>query len=430
MVIRTHHLQVVIKLNASLAAALCISGCAIVTSRAPDADTPPSGMLYYLPKAVLPIELVAKGGALELRVQPSKLVADPGQRYLLKHPTNILASDNVKVDWDSSGMLLSKIAVDSTDQTLNILKEVAKATALGRAEAAAAAGEVILASGDFDPDVDAYAGSNAAVMSDLHAALYRQLRQWAAQCARRDLKEEEKPDPVNCAMAGQLLPRLANREQILRITAEPMGTKAASATDQADCSVGLCYRGQQPFILGLEVSDFFSRRTTLMLPNQSPAIALPLNRAPFVKTEHTVEFQTNGTLKSVDTKRPSSALAVVSWPLDVYKAVLNVTAELITLRIGAKDNEVKLAQKELDTAKELKRLADEMDAFNKGKNKTEGAGEGGSRSYLLSIPLGRTQGSSKSLLPTDKPEPGSQTPKDNCKAGESCPGAAGAAGGK
>lgn len=84
------------------------------------------GMLYHLPKAVLPIELVAKGGALELRVQPSKPIADPQQRYLLKHPTNVFASDNVKVEWDSSGLLLSKLTMDSTDQSLNVLKRGGK----------------------------------------------------------------------------------------------------------------------------------------------------------------------------------------------------------------------------------------------------------------------------------------------------------------
>lgn len=414
MISRVPLLDGSIRVVTVLVVAAGMSGCAIVTSHKPIPTAAPSGMLYHLPKAVLPVELVSRGGALELRVQPSRQVADPQHRYLLKHPTNVFASDNVKVEWDTSGLLLSKLTMDRAEETLNVLKEVAKGTAIGRAEAAAAAGEVILAAGDFDPDLGASEGTNARLMNDLHAALRRNLDQWATQCARKDLKPEDKPDPVNCAMADQLSPRLANKESVLQISAAPMGGAPVEGAVVADCTVGLCYRGQQPFVLGLEVKDLFSRRTVLMLPNKSPAIALALDGAPFVKTEHTVEFLANGSLKSVETKRPSSALQAVSWPLDVYKAVLTATSELITLRIGAKDKEVALAQKELDTAKELKRLADEMEAFNKAKNKTEAAGPGSGSSALVSIPLGRAGGNAGSLLPT--------TPTGDCKAGEPCPG--------
>jgi hypothetical protein len=422
---RIHGKAALVRLAPSLAAAAALTGCAIVGSQSPDPNTPPSGLLYHLPKAVLPVELVARGGALELRVQAPRQVVDPQQRYLLKHPVNVFSSDNVKIDYDTSGLLLSKLTIDSTDETLAVLKEVARASAIGRAEAAEAEGEEVLASGDFDPDVAFDIGGNAKLMSSLHLALQRHVGQWTAQCARTDIKDDkDKPAPENCAMAGKLAPKLARGESPLRISAVPMATLQKTTEKKpdallADCSIGLCYRGQQPFVLTLEVGDLFSRSTVLMLPNLSPPIALALDRAPFVKTEHTVEFQANGTLKSVDTKRPSSALQLVSWPLDVYKAVLSATSELITLRIGAKDNEVKLAQKELDTAKELKRLADEMAAFNQGKKEAAGAGAG-SRA-LLSIPLGRVKGSQMNGALPDMP-----APKADCKPGDPCTAAAAA----
>lgn len=409
-------MKTAIRWSALTTLAIHLGGCAIVTSHAPDPSVSPSGMIYHLPKAVLPVELVAKGGVLELRMQSSKQVADPTQRYLLQHPTNAFASDNVKVDWDSSGLLLSKLTVDSTDQTLAILKEVAKATAIGRAEAAAPASEVILAAGDFDPDLGPFQGSNLVLMNDLHNALGRQLAQWNNQCTDKTLKPEEKPASENCSMANDLLPRLG-REPILKITATAVGTPATGL--KADCSIGLCYRSQQPFDLGLEVSGYFSRRTVMMLPNQSPAIALPIDRAPFVKTEHTVEFHGNGMPKSVETKRPSSALQAVSWPLDVYKAVLSATSELITLRIGAKDNDVKLAQKDLDTIKELKRIADEKAAFDKANGKPEAAGDVGSTSAVLSIVMGRAMPAP--LLP-DHPSPEIPAPRAQCRPGEPCAG--------
>jgi len=406
----------------STAAAAALSGCAIVGSHAPDAGTPPSGMLYHLPKSVLPVELVEKGGALELRVLPARQIVDPKQRYLLKHPVNVFASDNVKVEFDNSGLLLSKLTIDSTDQTLATLKEVARATAIGRAEAASAVGETVLAAGDFDPDQAANEGSNSRLMAALHGALQRHMTSVETMCKSTDLKADDKPAPENCALARTLIASTSRGGlPLLQINAKPLegervSTGTVASSKPADCSTGLCYRGQQPFEVTLEVKDLFSRTTVVMLPNQSPAVALPLDRAPFVKTEHTVEFQANGTLKSVETKRPSSALQLVSWPLDVYKAVIGATTELITLRIGAKDKDVELAQKELETSKELKRLADEMAAFkNAPPNTKESAGAGTGSSALLSIPMGRARVDNRTgLLPSPS----------SCKPGDACPGSA------
>jgi len=401
-----------------------MQGCAIVGSYTAESATPQSGTLYYLPKAVLPVQLVAKGGALEFRVLPATLVRDPAHRYLLKHPLNVLASDHVNFTFDESGpKLLKKIDLDSTDETLNVAKEAAKGAAIGRAESAAAVGEEILAEGSFDPDFSDTEGSNGRLLEDLNAALYRYVHRWEEQCGRKDIKEEkDKPAPENCALATKLLPRVKGGDRILRISSVPMGEGARSGNVVADCSVGVCYRDQQNFEIGLQVDGLYSRREFLMLPNKSPAVALPLDRAPFVKTEHAIEFQADGSLKSVSTKRPSSALQLVSWPLDVYKAVLSATSELITLRIGAKDNEIKLAQKELEAKKEFKKINDELEALKDKVKTSESAGYSAGTAAVLSIPLGRAKADQRSaLLPTQQA---------GCKPGEPCVGVQIPAGGK
>lgn len=401
-----HFAQRALPALAALAALASLSGCAIVSSHAPDTTTPPKGQLYHLPKAVLPIELVAASGALELRMGQPKQIADPAHRYLLTHPVSVFASDNVKVDYDASGLLLAKLTIDSTDQTLNALKEVAKATAIGRTEAAAA-GEVLLAEGDFDPDDS---GNNAQLMKDLHDALARHVRQWTEQC------NTDKSQPERCKLADALQPRLADRT-LLQISAKPMALtgNASQTLAEPDCSIGVCYRGQRPHVLRLAVDGMFTRSTVVMLPNNSPAIALPLERAAFVKTEHTVEFQAAGTLKSVETKRPSSALALLSWPLDVYSAVLEATSTLIQLRIGANDKTKELAQSELDTAKELKRIADEMEALRTGNKE---AALAGANTRLLSISIGERS-------PTPASPGNGLLPDGSCKPGQPCPGSDG-----
>lgn len=388
------------------AAALgALHGCAIVGSRAPDAATPPSGMLYHLPKAVLPVELVDADGALELRLLAAKQVADPAQRYLLQHPINALSSDNVKVEFDAQGLLLSKLTLDSTDQTLAALTQLAKAGAIGRAEAATA-GEVVLASGDFDPDPGA---DNARLFSDLHEAMARHVGRWERQC---QAKPNEAPE--RCSLVARLVPRLGTAG-LLQISATPLGAvvKGDGAANAAmppppDCSLGVCYRSQRPYQLRLAVDGEFSRSTVLMLSNGAPAIALPLERAAFVKTEHTVEFNGNGSIKSVDSKRPSSALALVSWPMDVYKAFMQSTGELIKLRIDYNSDAQKLAQNELDTAKEMKRIADEMETLRNAKDKKEASGS--SSNALLSISMGERNKSAGSLLIENPQAPAGPTP--------------------
>lgn len=384
-----------------LSASAALTGCAIVSSQALGTGQPAQGLLYHLPKALLPIELVATSTSVQLRMLQPKLVADPAQRYLLTHPHSPMSSDNVKVEFDDSGLLLSKLTMDSTEQSLDVLKAVAKARAIGRTEGANDP-EVVLASGDFDPDDGSSA--NQRLVEDMNDALQHRVALWAAQCVDKTGPAEVCPlvsmlkphaAPVAAAPAASAPSKPA--ELLLRVSAQRLqpatqaerapGVSGSPLTEAdsmpADCRVGLCYRSQQAFRLRLAIGGAFIRETVVMLPNQSPPIALAMTRAPFVKTEYTVAFNGQGQPKSMDTKRPSSMLALVSWPLDVYKAVLQATAELVQLRIDDHAKAKALAQSELDTAKELKRLQDEMKAF---QNKTpESAGAG---TTLLSIRLG------------------------------------------
>lgn len=397
------------------AGAAALSACAIVGSRAPDAQTPPSGMLYHLPKAVLPVQLVDVDGTLELRLQPAQQVADPAQSYLLQHPVNAFSSDNVKVEFGADGLLLSKLTLDSTDQTLAALTQVARVSGIGRVEAAAT-GEVVLASGVFDPDPGA---DNTRLFSDLREAVARQVSRWEQPCQAKPADT-----PERCALVTRLKPRLGAAD-LLEISAQPLvvagGAAANSTLPPPNCSLGICYRSLMPYRLRLAVDGEFTRSTVLMLPNGAPPIALPLERAAFVKTEHTVEFNGNGSIKSVDTKRPSSALALVTWPMDVYTAFMEATGELIRLRIDYNSNAANLAQSELDKAKELKRIADEMEALRNAKGGTKELSSGGAVPSLLSITMGAR--TSPLITPATTPASSASQPVAACGTpGQPCAG--------
>jgi hypothetical protein len=356
------------------AASLALSGCAVVQSNKDLGTTSPQGVVYMLPKALLPVQLLEADGMLMLRVLPAVTVGDPAQRYHLVHTTNVLASDDVKIEVDPATGLLKEISATAEDQTLAVLTELAKGSRIAQAELSAPAGETLLFSGLYDPDGGGGPLTpNGRLQEGLHRALLSRVTTLAAACASTASDPGcQTVTPLKAALEAALAAGIGpgNAVAIVKATAlagavpetTPASGEASAAA--ADCSIGVCHRALRPFIVELSIRGVYAQSTVVLLPNGAAPVALALARAPFVKTEHTVKFSA-GQLQSVQTKRPSSALMLVKWPLDVYEAVLNATSTLIQLRIGADKKQVESAQSQLDTAKELKRIGDELDKLKK-----------------------------------------------------------------
>lgn len=389
-----------------VAAAVLQSGCAVVQSRHESTAEARRGMVYMLPKALLPIELVEADGVLMLRVMPAVLVGDPAQRYFVSHRASFLASDDVKIEVDAATGLLSKISATAEDQTLAALGELLKAGTVRKAESGSAGNETVLFSGLLDPDSGYGADQpNGRMVAGIAQALTARVEARAAEC--------RKTPAAACAdalrLGEQLLTSSLARQPIVVVRASPLAAFAAGdlrppagasvASDAvapalasaAACDEGVCHRALQPFVVELAIPGIQQQSTVVLLPNGGAPIALPLDRAPFVKTEYTVEFS-GGQLQSVHTAKPSSALALVKWPLEIYQSVLESTATLIQLRIGANTKEVELAQSQLDTARELARIREELAKVNaeSGTPPVAGTRLGGPRrgDALLALELG------------------------------------------
>lgn len=409
-------------LVAALAAGL-LPACAIVQSTPDTHATSRQGVVYMLPKALLPVQLVEADNVLMLRMQPAETVGDPAHRYFLAHPANAFASDDVTIDVDPATGLLTKLTATAEDQTLATLTELLKSAGIRRAELGGEGGETVLFSGLYDPDgADAPGSPNDKLRAGLQRALLSRIGEHVAAC---------KPDAVDAgcpaarkleaSLQAALAPGAKPEAAVIVVKATPLpdaapppGAPASQAV--ADCSVGICYRSVRPFVVELEIRGVFAQSTVALLPNGGAPVALALDRAPFVKTEHTVTLS-GGRLQSVQTKRPSSALALVKWPLEVYQAVLEATATLIQLRIGANTKEVELAQSQLDTAKELKRIREELDSLKAegGTPALSGTSIGGPRrgDALLAIEIGARPQLKTGPLPAqpgDPARPGSPGP--------------------
>lgn len=137
----------------------------------------------------------------------------------------------------------------------------------------------------------------------------------------RDGLQIHPPQDPTCALVSELKAsleavlagRVRPEDAVVVVKATPLEKppNKGEPSTAADCSAGICHRALRPFVVEATLRGVQIQSTVVMLPNGGAPVALPLGRAPFVKTEYTVELA-DGQLQSVHTKRPSSALALVS----------------------------------------------------------------------------------------------------------------------
>jgi hypothetical protein len=101
------------------------------------------------------------------------------------------------------------------------------------------------------------------------------------------------------------------------------------------------------------------REYSLMLPNNGPIYAVDVSRARFVskKTNLTI---VDGMLNKVDIDKPSSVVGGLKVPLDILEAIIAVPSELLTLRIKKVQDEGTLTKAQGDLLlNEIARLKNE-----------------------------------------------------------------------
>jgi hypothetical protein len=370
-------------------ACLALSGCAVVTStrmNRQDAAFGGTGIPYLLPKALLPIEVVATGTQVRVDLLEPVYVGDATQSYALRYDASAFATDAVSIAVDPTTSLLKTLSIETKDETGEILK---KAIATLRAESAAGSGETVLMQTVLDPGD---AASVTEVERRVKLALDHFVTGRRGSCETADWKLD------GCAEIKALPPSVDTRLGVVLMapTAPVPGVAPpdnVAAPSGADCSVGICFRGTLPYRVSLEALGQ-TRSTLVHLPNQGPVMALPLPRHAFVKTTHTVALR-NGMLESYAIDKPSSALAMVSWPLDVYDAIVSTTAKIVQLKIDTSRSSVSLQEQLLAEAKRRKEIEEELEKLKSAKPESAAliGMSGGSRA-ILTLGVGQ-----RSVLP-------------------------------
>jgi hypothetical protein len=383
-------------------ACVAMSGCAVVSStklNTQNAAFGGTGIPYLLPKALLPVEVVAAGTQVRVDLLEPVYVGDATQSYALRYDASSFATETLNITVDPTTSLLKTLSVETKDETGEVLK---KAIATLRAESAAGSDETVLMQTVLDPgDATSIADVEGRVRATLDSFVARQRQECGAAATK----------PSGC---GEILALPVSTKTQLSVTLMASAPYAAGAAPSAptstataggiDCGVGICFRGTLPYQVSLEALGQ-TRSTLIHLPNHGPLMALPLPRHAFVKTKHTVGLR-NGMLESYQIEKPSSALAIVSWPLDVFDAIVSTTAKIVQLKIDTSRSSVSLQEQLLAETKRRKEIEDELEKLKSPKAESAALiGMGGSRS-ILTLGFGKP--------PTALP-PGATTERTNPK---------------
>ncbi|CAI8754749.1 Bacterial type II/III secretion system short domain protein [Pseudomonas brassicacearum] len=365
------------------AAILSVTGC--TTSIVGSSSTSTSGVAYMLPKSLLPVELSDTGNGFTFSVGEPVLKGDPSKRFILTRAGNPFSSDKVDIAVVPSTGLLESVKVDSKDESLNVVSNIIKTLVAESATADAGGSSTTLVyRGLIDPE-----GDTSQVNAKLNAAIKKHLEVRKNFACKRD----QAADACNTAKDLTELYDFGKFEiVVVKSDKNPVVTEGASIVGEpvasdADCKKGVCYRVNQPYLITLNGPNGSSQQAYVGLPNGSPTYVLPVDRWPFVQNTHDIKLQ-DGLLKSVDTVKPSSALAASAAPIEIVRAAFGAISELVQLRIDSSGKYAALAKQEAETIKAKSEL--DKAQISAGALNAESSlyGEKKSNDGLISIHIG------------------------------------------
>jgi hypothetical protein len=288
--------------------------CAVLTTH-PIAHAPQEvAATYTLPKAIVTVVVHEDGDRVFLKGDNIKYVPDPDQVFAVNYNPSVFASDDVQIEVDKFGYL-AKVSVTTDVVADDIIINVAKAVAAF-------------------PAATLPPGNAIATVSF---------------------------DPTNTLDLDAANRHLSSIKKNLKIRLHPAASKAgpnAVAAITRRSYTGIAYRPLTPLVLELLRDEVVEDQITVLVPNASRIMTIPISRSGFVERVSAVEFE-SGVIAKIALKKPSEALAFVSIPIEVAKAIISVPAELIQLRVGATNAEKELYEAE-KARMEAKKLLEDL----------------------------------------------------------------------
>ena len=320
----------------------------------------PSGIAYALPRNVMDFTLSVDAENARFSVSPSapRAIADEAHRYYLHYHPRINYDDEINVTVTGQGFLKT-ITANTTDQTgqiiLNLIKSV-NAFGLPFEAASLPDSDKQLLRLTVDPtnraDIDR-------VVTAFNLSVRTYAKNFAADCGGGITRNKSIRPPADsvqeerfshfekrfsdvhkkslCVAYSELVSDLKSGAGHVSIDVDPLRPSVAEASYVApDCSAGVCYRPPAPFSITIRVGDSVSKGT-LLLMNQSPLVAIDIQRGFFINKVQSLEFNPqDGSLQTVKVEKQSELLALSAFPV----AVVGAVAESLRLRVKVIDQQI------------------------------------------------------------------------------------------
>lgn len=297
-----------------------------------------------------------------------QVIADPLRTYALCYNGNIFSDDEIEVKTTAAG-LLSEVTVSADDRTDDVVRKLAE----GLVEVAKLTS----------------VGGLSGTLGFLRKASAEDLN--APRCDTKDYNITLLVDPtdqdgtqglIESALAGLGLGTLEDEEDgedgprtgegcidykelnaLLRTPTNGSSTSPLNPLEEADldnlCSQGACYARTAPVAFNVtETSTGMGANFLAELPNQGPVGVVSFARGTFVKIDAKATFS-NGMLTAFSYKKPSSALAVASLPVDILKSIVSIPSAAFETKNGAVEAQAAL----LSSQAELLSARNALDQF-------------------------------------------------------------------
>jgi len=287
---------------------MMISGCSVITSRKLSINQPSAeatAAYYFLPKARIHIQVLEKKDNTQkhaLQYVETIIVPDESEFFLLDYNQSSLSSDILTVQLTTDG-LLRKVDTAVEDKSGEV---IVKLVELGKQVAKALI---------FPTSTSV--GESPIIIRDLIFSL-------------SDLSD------VNSQL-------LKIKPENFKIDLKPM-VSLSSSNEGGDnkSSSGICFRALMPYSLKFFDGEAVIEQRILLLPDGSPKICMPIERAVFVRKVTNLTFD-RGILTEVHIEKPSEVLGFMDIPVSIAKAIASMPAELIQLKINYSNQEKDLA---------------------------------------------------------------------------------------
>lgn len=276
--------------------------------------------------------IVEEGRSYSFKIVKSFVVPDSSQQFMLRYHPSLMADDdfNVKVGTDG---LLTKVKMTADDKTdefviklIDVAKELSKSPLLfGDEPLKAQPVPVLVYEATFNPFTDC-----AQITHELN---------------RR----------ISGHRLGISLDEVGNTGKTYQ--------RAFETTKQRDFS-GVAFRPVLPYTLKCSVGSKVVLREPLLLPDPNQICTFPIGRASFVKKVTDLTFE-HGILTEVTVNKPSEALAFVEIPLALAKALTEIPANIVQVKLNNTKNAASSAEEQIKLLDAQKRLIEAQAALDK-----------------------------------------------------------------